>query len=391
MKYRLLLVVVACLAAGDAIADADFATITHTIPPGYEPEPERDEQGIWSEMEDLELGINKSALLLRTGDLVNYVNTIVCRVAGPYCDDLRVYVIRNPHFNASMAPNGMMQIWTGLIVRASSTDEIAAVVGHEIAHYTRLHSLQQFRALKNSMSAGAFFDMALAVTTGVGVPVGQMTAMLSALAFSREQETEADLLGAKLMAEADYDPHASYIVWQKLLQEEEAAVAKGREPMGFASTHPPSEDRAALLEAVVTENYGPSSIGQLADQALLDVLNSNYMLLMEDQLVTNRYGRTLEILRRHAEIGVDASLVSFFYGETYRQRAADGDRSLAIAAYNESIAGGNPPAEAFKNLGYLLIKEDDRSGAFDAFTQYLELAPDASDRAMIEFYLENLS
>ena len=51
-----------------------------------------------------------------------------------------------------MTATGMMQIWTGLIVRATSTDEIAAVVGHEIAHYTRLHSLQRFRDLKSKMA-----------------------------------------------------------------------------------------------------------------------------------------------------------------------------------------------------------------------------------------------
>ena len=81
---------VAALFAATTVLGDEFASIAHEIPPGYEPQPERDEQGLWSEMEDLELGINKSALLLRSGDLVDYVNTIVCRVAGPYCGDLRV-------------------------------------------------------------------------------------------------------------------------------------------------------------------------------------------------------------------------------------------------------------------------------------------------------------
>lgn len=382
---------VAALFAATTVLGDEFASIAHEIPPGYEPQPERDEQGLWSEMEDLELGINKSALLLRSGDLVDYVNTIVCRVAGPYCGDLRVYVIRNPHFNASMAPNGMMQIWTGLIVRAGSTDEIAAVVGHEIAHYTRLHSLERLRAVKNSMNAGLIFDIALAAATGVDTPVGQLTAMLGALAFNRDQETEADLLGTKIMAAADYDPHASYVLWERILAEEQAAVAKGNRPAGFISTHPPSEKRAARLRQVVADHYGPSSLGPEADQALLDVLNGNYLMLMEDQLDTNRYGRTLEILERHAKMGVDPGLVSFFYGETYRQRGADGDQELAMAAYRESIQGGTAPPEAYKNLGYLLLKRDDRAAASEAFTKYLELAPDASDRAMIEFYLEDLS
>jgi tetratricopeptide (TPR) repeat protein len=192
------------------------------------------------------------------------------------------------------------------------------------------------------------------------------------------------------MAGADYDPLASYIVWQKMREEEDAAAARGRRPAGIVSTHPPSDKRAALLEEVVAQNYGLSSISEFADQALLDVLNNNYMMLMEDQLDTNRYGRTLEILGWHARMGVDKSLVDFFFGETWRQRGNDGDRALAIDAYRDSIAGGNPPAEAYRNLGYLLIKNDDRESAHEAFTKYLDVVPDASDRAMIAFYLEAL-
>ena len=101
-----------------------------------------------------------------------------------------------------MTATGMMQIWTGLIVRANSTDEIAAVVGHEIAHYTRLHSLQRLRDIKKKLAAGSFFDLAVILATGYSTPLGQMTAMMSVLAFSREQEREADLLGTRILAEA---------------------------------------------------------------------------------------------------------------------------------------------------------------------------------------------
>jgi TPR repeat protein len=114
------------------------------------------------------------------------------------------------------------------------------------------------------------------------------------------------------------------------------------------------------------------------------------MLLMGDQLATNRYGRTLNMLERHRQIGVDLSLVSFFYGETYRQRGTEGDRDRAVSAYRESIEHGNAPPEAHRNLGYLLLKNGNRHGASDALRRYLELASDPSDRAMIESYLEDM-
>jgi predicted Zn-dependent protease len=375
------------LLAGPAVA-SDEEVIDHVIPPGYTPEEAADEKGLWMEFEEMERSLNKSALLIREPELVNYVNGIVCRVAGDYCNDFRVYLVRNPGFNASMTATGMMQIWTGLIIRATSTDEIAAVVGHEIAHYTRLHSLQGFRALKKKMAAASFFDIGFAVLTGVSAPIGQATALLTYLSFNREQETEADLLGTRLLAEAGYDPHASYNVWYKILMEEEAAAVKGRKPGLFSQTHPNSADRASYLRDFVETYYGPPSGSTGTDPELLRVLNNNYYLLMEDQIDTNRFGRTEEILRRHAAMGVEPGILHFFHGEMYRQRGGEGDMELAINAYTMATEQEIVPPEAWKNLGYLYLKQKKMQEAQANFRQYLGADPDASDRAMIEFYLE---
>jgi predicted Zn-dependent protease len=384
-----LVALVLLLPAASLLADEE--KIDHLIPPGYTPEEAADEKGLWMEFEEMEQSLNKSALLIRDPELVNYVSGIVCRVAGPYCNDFRVYLVRNPGFNASMTATGMMQIWTGLIVRATSTDEIAAVVGHEIAHYTRLHSLERLRKLKSKMTAASFFDLGFAVLTGVSAPLGQASAIMSFLSFNRDQETEADLLGTRMLAEAGYDPHASYAVWYKILMEEEAAVVKGRKPGMFSQTHPNSADRASYLEDFVNTWFGPPASSGGPDPELLRVLNDNYYLLMEDQIDTNRFGRTEEILRRHAEMGVDPGVLHFFHGEMYRQRGADGDDQMALSAYTKATEQQRVPAEAWKNLGYLYLKKKDMQKAQANFRQYLVAEPDASDRAMIEFYLEEES
>jgi uncharacterized protein HemY len=87
-------------------------------------------------------------------------------------------------------------------------------------------------------------------------------------------------------------------------------------------------------------------------------------------------------------MGINASLVHYFYGEMFRQRGAAGDRDLAMAAYRHSIEGGAAPPDAYKNLGYLYLKADNLASAQESFREYLEQNPGASDRAMIEFYLE---
>lgn len=363
--------------------------IDHKIPPGYQPDEARDEKGLWMEIEKYELSLNKSALLVRDPELNNYLQRIVCRVAAEYCDDIRVYLVRNPGFNASMTATGMMQVWTGLLIRVSTTDELAAIIGHEIAHYTRLHTLERMRKLKRNATAGSLFDIGVAILTGVTSPVGQSTALLSVLSFNRAQEQEADLLGARLVADAALDPHASYRVWQQLIEEEKAAVAKRREPGLFSKTHPDAEDRVRILKAWVTERYGPPDREVVTDPALLELFGNHYLFLMEDQIDTNRFGRTEELLKRHLKMGVEPGLVYYFHGEMFRQRGKDGDQGMAIAAYRHAIETGTAPPDAYKNLGYLFLKTKNLDAARENFRTYLHLDPDASDRAMIEFYLED--
>lgn len=374
-----------------AVSTAGYAIdkdIEPKIPPGYVPEEAQDEAGIWMEMWEIETKLRQSPMLVKDAELNAYVQSVVCEVAGAYCRDFRVYLIRNPGFNASMTATGMMQIWTGLLTRVTTTDELAAVIGHEIAHYTRLHTLEQWRGLKSGLAVGSFFDLALLAATGVGVPLGQATAMLNALAFSREQEQEADILGAQMLAEAGLDPHAAYRVWNMIVDEEESAAVKRRKPGIFSKTHPDAKKRAGKLEDWVTERFGPVSEGPPDQGRHVALLNKHYLFLMEDQLDTNRFGRTKEMLERHERAGVERGLVEYFRGEMLRQRGGDGDEEGAMEAYQRSIDGGLAPPEAFKNLGYLCLKAGDKVLAMENFRMYLEAKPDASDRAMIEFYLE---
>ncbi len=360
-----------------------------TIPPGYVPGADDDEKGLWVEMEDYERRLQRSALRVRDSELNAYVHDVMCRVAQDYCADVRVYVMRNPQFNASMGPNGVSQVWTGLLLRVSSEDELAAVLGHELAHYTQLHSLERMRRISNAMSIGSFFDLGLAVL-GVAVPVGQMTAVANATAFSRDNEREADLLGVKFMAEAGYDPNAAASVWRMIIEEEERAVVKRQKPGLFTMTHPASEERVANLEDYVANHLGDVGQERRVSNRHIDILELYYPMLMEDQIDTNRYGRTEAMLERHRELGVDDSLVNFFLGEMYRQRGEEGDMARAEQAYKLSTTGAFPLPAAHHQLGYVYMKRGENDAAKENFEKYLEMEPESDERAMIEFYLEDL-
>jgi len=386
---RLIGVIALCASLAVPAGGATPSVPLPAIQPGYKPTPQgKDEQGLWLEMQEYEQQLLRSPLLVRDPALNAYVKEITCKVAGPYCADMRVYIVRNPAFNASMAPNGTMIIWTGLLTRVSSGDELATVLGHEAAHFVRTHSITQWRSVKKGMAAGQILSLGLGLATGVLLPVGESFAALSALSFSRQQESEADLLGAQMMAGAGFDPHATYRVWDMLIAEDKRAVDKGEEGSGLLRTHPESEDRSRVLREWTTATYGPPAAPR-QDAAFREAMAANYRLFMDDQIDTSRYSRTEFLLERHAALGVDPALIEYYRGEMFRQRAGEGDAARARDAYAASVATGRPVPEAYRNLGYLYTKAGDRQAAKEHFNRYLEAAPEADDRGMIEFYLQD--
>ena len=99
-------------------------------PPGRLPRPElsTDEGGLWGIMDREERNLRRSPFLIRDRKLNDYVQGIACRLAGDHCPDVRVYLVNTPLFNASMAPNGMMQVWSGLLLRVENEAQLAAVI-----------------------------------------------------------------------------------------------------------------------------------------------------------------------------------------------------------------------------------------------------------------------
>jgi predicted Zn-dependent protease len=123
-----------------------------------------------------------------------------------------------------------------LLKVAENQDQLAAVIGHEIGHVVAHHSNERVStssvaqlglAAASEIAGGGAGSQELMALLGVGAQVGVL------LPFSRTQETEADLIGLDLMADAGFDPRASVKLWQNM-----AAASKGAAPPEFMSTHP---------------------------------------------------------------------------------------------------------------------------------------------------------
>ena len=168
--------------------------------------------------------------------------------------DWQVAVIDDPKtLNAWCMAGGRMAIYSGIITQLSlSDDEIAQVMGHEIAHALAKHTAER---MSTAMASEAALQVG-AMLLGSDSVTSQMTLKAAAAATtvgvqlpnSRQQESEADRIGIELAAKAGYDPHAAPRLWEKMLQ---ATGAKGQSD--FLSTHPQSEKREAALAALIPQ------------------------------------------------------------------------------------------------------------------------------------------
>jgi predicted Zn-dependent protease len=152
-----------------------------------------------------------------------------------------VNVFRSPTINAFCMPGGKIAFFTGIIDRLQLTDdEIAMIMGHEIAHALREHARERV-AKSNITKYGA-----IAVSIFLGEAAGQLAQVsggLYGLKFGRNDETEADLVGMEIAARAGYDPRAGISLWEKM-----SAVNK-KQPPQWMSTHPSHTTRIDTIRA----------------------------------------------------------------------------------------------------------------------------------------------
>ena len=139
--------------------------------------------------------------------------------------------------NAFCMPGGKIGFYTGIIDKLKLTDdEIAMVMGHEMAHALREHSRE--RLAKNQLTGiGAGVLSAVLGLGDVGRTVMDYGAQLTMLKFSRDDETEADLVGLDIAARAGFDPRAGITLWRKM-----GAASKNAPPQ-WLSTHPSGNNR----------------------------------------------------------------------------------------------------------------------------------------------------
>ena len=156
-----------------------------------------------------------------------------------------VNLIASKQINAFCMPGGKIAFYTGIIDQLKLTDdEIAMIMGHEMAHALREHSREQL-AKNQATSIGISLGAQLLGLGDIGSTAARLGGQLLSLKFSRNDESDADLVGLELAARAGYNPQAAVSLWRKM------GEATGEGGIGFLSTHPTGPSRIRQLEGNV--------------------------------------------------------------------------------------------------------------------------------------------
>ncbi|MFO1524027.1 MAG: M48 family metallopeptidase [Kiritimatiellia bacterium] len=167
-------------------------------------------------------------------------------------------VVENTGVNAFALPGGQVVIFSGLLMKARSAEEVAGVLAHEIAHVTRRH---QMRGLLKNAGLFVAVQAMLGDATGVGAVVAQYASSLSSLSYSRGFEREADRRAWETLNAAGIDPRGMIAFFEGLLQDQGEVTRKMEEKLSVLSTHPATEERIRTLKRLpVRPEYTPIAL-----------------------------------------------------------------------------------------------------------------------------------
>ena len=393
MKYRSLGLLALLVLLGGQQASAEAPALPPPYAGAYQPKGV-DEIGLWREQDENERQLAASSLIIHDEKLTAYVRQVLCDTVGQdRCGSVRVYIMREPTFNASMAPNGIMRVFSGLLLRVRNEAELGYILGHEFGHFENRHSLAAFKAKRSSTDVLAWTAVLASMSASYSVQSSYQSVQLSVYGnffkFSRDQEREADRLGIAYLNNSGLQPQAAPRVWRNLMGEIDASInVRGlKKPnynaIAFTASHPPEGERAAYLAELADPAGANRDMGAERYRAALAPW---LPLFLEDQIKLNDFGGSEYILQSLAEGGWTPGLL-FARGELYRTRGNQRDLAQAVEFYSSAIAGDLTMASAHRGLGLSLMKTGRPTESRAALRTYLELKPDASDAGMIRMML----
>lgn len=392
-----LLGILAVLAAGGVGCQTVDLPSMAVSPPGRFV-PEEDERRLWNRAREVQDRIQRSGALYGDPALTEYLNTVARRMAPAFMAQadlsVEVRILKNPSLNAFTLPNGAIYIHSGLLARMENEAQLATLLGHEMAHVIHRHPVRHLRDLENKTGALATFGALVAPLAGGFGPllyaVGALGMAAAVTGYAQEMETEADREGLAMMMTAGYDPQEAtklFLYLKEWVQEE-----KKPEPF-FFSSHPRLAERIESYQALLgglppaPPRSPPPRVGEEEFRARTHglLLDNAEMDLYAGRFLQARRSLHAVLARRPRDARAHYSLA-----ESYRRQGGTEERVEAFRFYQAAIALDAGFADPHRGLGVLYHQEGKAAEAARALERYLELAPEAVDRAHVRSLLEEV-
>lgn len=332
------------------------------------------ERRLWHEADGFDTTIARSGQIYNDPRATAYLQGVMDRLYPEFKGKIRVHIYDSSQLGAMALPNGSIYFNMGLLARMENEAQLAAVLGHEAAHFIERHSFRQRVSAKNLS--------AFAVS---GIPFADLAAISSISGFSRDLEREADQKGYEKLVKTGYNPHEAHKVFQYLAND---AKAGGSRAPYFFSSHPKLVERVATFKELAAKHTGGGRLGteeysRIAQPIRLAALRQdigqdrfkNVILVMED-----------ENLRRYYP-----AAGHYYLGEAYLRRGKTDDTQKALKAFQTAEKLSPNFAPTYKSLGMHYMKAGNKGQALRYFNKYLGLAPsDAQDRSYVQQYVSSL-
>jgi len=354
---------------------------------------EEDEKRLWKTVIEEQKRLDRSGTLYDDPAITQYVNEVAQKLITPSLRSspltVRVKIVKSPLLNAFAFPNGIIYAHTGILARIENEAQLATLLGHELTHATHRHTIQAFRSAQRSSAALATFQL-LTLPFGVfgtaATALGSVGYVASVSGYSRGNEREADREGLALAVAAGYAPEEAPKLFEHLKRDLE--FRKIDEPFFFGS-HPRLAERVASYKELIEERYATRS-GELGEERYRRTMLPLYVENARTDLAIGRFDLAEESLSRATDQQPNHPQALYLLGEVARQRNGEGDLQRSEQRYRQAIVADAHYPEPHKTLGMLLLKRGDKQEARNELQQYLQLAPQASDRAYVEQELHNL-
>lgn len=334
----------------------------------------------WNAAEDYDKAVRLKGLVYDDPTLTAYLQEVADRLYPEFKDTVTVRLVDSPELNAFALPNGSIYLNIGLVSRMRNEAQLATVIGHEISHFTRQHSLKK----RNAADGAIFAGMAVTILTGISL-TGDLVVMSAMSGYSQDMEREADELGFQRLVASDYDPAEASKVFE--IMREEVKALDLDEPFLYSS-HPRLSERIDTMQQLAAAQ-APNGAVQNADRFhhMTQALRAR---VLDRYLATQKYQTLVLILENPRLRPRYPAYADYYLGEAYRQRGQDGDTTLAEHAYRTAMRVAPDYAPSYRALGLLLMKQGDKPAARELLTTYLNMAPQAEDRGYVKAYIAKL-